>query len=177
MDEKGKKDFFLALVLSLWLILFSGFFTPFLLGAYEEGNDISFYYSGIGPDGNQLAYPSLALLYFQAIRTVSPDIATFAYVFEFLSLAFFAALFFVYKKIDAKQNLAAAFLLFAPIFFLVPLRLEIVPITLSIAGIYFFSAEKRLLGWFLVITAAFIKIFPVFLLPLFLVMELKSSRS
>ncbi len=173
---KYTSEYFIVLAITLWFIFYNAVFTPAFLAAHKYGGDIYFYYTGNGPDGNPLPYPSLAFAYFDIIHIFSSDAASFSYVFEFLSIVWFALIFFLYSKTNGRSNLVKIFFIFAPVFFLIPIRLEIVPIMLSFFGVYLFTSGKKMAGWLLVIAAVFIKIFPVVLLPLFLLLEMKNFR-
>lgn len=179
MDKKEKAEAIAILIFVLWFLLYNSLFYSNYVGAYNYGKDIYFYYTSNmadGPGGMPLAYPSLSLLYFDAIRFIAPAAISFMYVFEFLSLIWFILLFYIYSREFSLEETTKIFFLFAPLFLLVILRVEILAILLAIASVYLFNKGHRMAGWSLALISVFVKVMPVVLLPLFFVLELKKGK-
>lgn len=151
-------------------------FSPAFLNAYSPYSDINFYYLGENPEGGTLAYPVGALAYFSLIRALSTDGYVFSYIIQALSLAFFLLVFWVFSRMHEKEKLVGISIIFSFLIYLVVLRIEIVAIALALLGVYLFQKGNRMAGWALVIFAAFVKVFPAFLLPLFLILEMKDLK-
>lgn len=171
--EKWKTALDAAVVLAVWAAL-AGLLWPSL--TVNERTDIEYYLKGENPEGGVLAYPIGALAYFSFIKAFAPELDAFASAFRVLSLFWMGAVFWVYSKMYGGDKLIAISVIFAFLIYLVINRVEITAIALALLGAHLFAEGKRMAGWALVILGTFVKVFPVFLLPLFLIMELKDWR-
>lgn len=171
---KEPNDIKLVLVLLIWGTAICIYMSTFK-EAWRPGSDIVFYYTAENPEGGMLAYPLGALAYFSIIRFFSSNAKIFAHIFEIFSCLWLILLFFFCGRIVGARRLVEKSVVFAAPLLLVILRLEIAAVAIAFMGIYLFNSGKRMAGWILVIAAAFVKIFPAFLIPLLFLFDVKSA--
>jgi len=138
--------------------------------------DVWFYYIAQNPEGGALAYPIGALAYFDLIRAFSADAAVFSHVFKLLSFIWLGAMLFVYGKICGNKEIVKISIIFPFMIFVLNGTVEIFAVSVALIGAYLFITGRRMAGWALVVFAAFVKVFPIFVLPLFFIIEMKKWR-
>lgn len=151
-------------------------YSPSLLSP-EPTYDIHYYFLGEDPEGGTLAYPAGALFYFSLIRAVAWTPELFTTAFRLLSALWIGAVLWVFWKNGAGwPGMLLASSIFAVLAMLVFDRVETLAIALALLGVWLFSEGKRMAGWLLVAAGAFVKVFPVFLLPLFAILEVRAGK-
>jgi hypothetical protein len=168
----------LAITLVLALVVWAAFIGIYAYNLFssQPACDMPYYFTGENPEGGTLAYPLGAMAYFAFIKSFAGTPESFTVAFHLLSLAWLGLLFFVYGKMMRTERLLMVSAIFAILIYFVIDRVEIVAVALAFSGAYLFSVGKRMEGWLAVVAGAFVKIFPVFLLPIFAIIELKSGK-
>lgn len=163
----------LATTLILALVVWAAFIGIFEYNLFSSRPtfDMTYYFLGENPEGGTLAYPLGAMAYFAFIKSFAGTPESFTVAFHLLSLAWLGLLFFIYGKMMRTERLLMVSAIFAILIYFVIDRVEIVAVALAFSGAYLFSEGKRMEGWLAAISGAFVKIFPVFLLPLFAISE------
>ncbi|MDD2655757.1 MAG: hypothetical protein PHQ80_03765 [Candidatus ainarchaeum sp.] len=170
MDYGGRE---LAITLTITIVVWATFIGIYAYNLFSSGPtfDMAWYFLEENPEGGTLAYPLGAMAYFAFIRSFAGTPESFTVAFHALSLAWLGLLFFIYGKMMRIERLLMVSIIFAILIYFVIDRVEIVAVALAFSGAYLFSEGKRMGGWLAAIAGAFVKVFPVFLLPLFAIPE------
>lgn len=162
---------------AIWLIELAStlFMVPFM-AEVKEVDDQYFWFTLQDPGGGSLSYPFLCISYFQFLHFLSgEDLLLFAKIAAFASFLFFIATLAVFLKMGINpKKLFLLSVLVQPVFIILLMRVEIIPVFLSLLAFWLFHSGKKAEGWLALLAGAFFKVFPLFLAPLFLAAELKN---
>jgi|GEM_PF-4556862 len=175
--SKYKEDFYIAIPVGLWIFLFLTMGLFLLNFSIDEQMDQYFWYHLENPnDGERLSYPAFANLYFEGLHQISGDnIVFFSQLAALGSFAAFLSIFGALRWMGIPlKKIMLLSLLLAPVFVLVILRIDIIAVALALFAVILFYKGYRLPAWLLLFAGALFKFFPVFFIPLFLVIELKN---
>ena len=174
LDEEWKT----ALTVVVTIIIWAGMLSIFAPWSPNDKPlfDVWFYYAAQNPEGGALAYPIGALAYFDIMREFSANATIFSHIFKLLTFFWLGVMLCTYGKMYGKRKIAEISVIFSFMIFVLNGTVEIFAVSLALLGAYLFMTERRMPGWALVVFATFVKVFPIFLLPLFFILEMKKWR-
>lgn len=167
-------------MLLIYFCLTNSILTDDILNFYAQGEKFK---SGLLPYKDfQFEFPPLAIIFFTIPALFTSDLGTYAFIYglETIVMATLALYFLI--KIAEKMNIdknkvAVVFIIFYLVYYIQALRkFDTIPMMLTTLSLYFYVNEKSNLAYATMMIGALVKIYPLLLIPIFLIMDISGKN-